>query len=165
MKQSSPTAATSWMPRLRTIARLTSGEWAALLTAAPLVAATRIGLWLLPGRVTIRLVERLGRPSRVAPSPRSPRAATIVWAVEAVGRRIPRATCLTQAIAGKLMLDAAGEQAELCLGVARAEDGALRAHAWLERDGRALLGGAGVQSLVRLPALPQSANVNAPLTR
>lgn len=85
----------------------------------------------------------------------------MIWAVEAVARRIPRATCLTQAIAAKLLLGCIGDHVQLCLGVARTTDGALRAHAWVERDGKAILGGEGIHSLVRLPELPSDANVHS----
>jgi hypothetical protein len=53
-----------------------------------------------------------------------------------------------------------GDDVQFCLGVAHAPDGSLRAHAWLEQDGHALLGGAGVQSLARLPELPRAGNIH-----
>ena len=84
----------------------------------------------------------------------------MIWAVEVVARRIPHATCLTQAIAAKLLLDFLGDHVQLCLGVAHNSGGALRAHAWLERDGLALLGAMGVESLVRLPQLPNVADTH-----
>jgi hypothetical protein len=68
---------------------------------------------------------------------------TIVWAIEAVGRRLGRlSTCLTRALAGELLLDANGAPVTLTIGVRRTEAGALEAHAWLARDDRVLLGGA-----------------------
>ncbi|HKW47212.1 MAG TPA: lasso peptide biosynthesis B2 protein [Gemmatimonadaceae bacterium] len=149
------------MLRLR-ISKLTRAQRTALLVAAPLVAGIRIGLWMLPGSVVLRLVSRLARRPASASSSRITNRAEIVWAVEAIGRRIPGATCLTQAIAAKLLLDLAGDHAQFCLGVAHTPAGSLRAHAWLEQNGRALLGGAGIQSLVRLPELPRSANASPP---
>jgi hypothetical protein len=67
---------------------------------------------------------------------------TIVWAIEAVGRRLGRvSTCLTRALAGELLLDSNGAPVTLTIGVRRTDGGALEAHAWLARNDRVLLGG------------------------
>ena len=59
----------------------------------------------------------------------------------AASRRVPKATCLTQAIALRTLLARDGKESELRIGVAKAEDGRLEAHAWLESDGRIVIGG------------------------
>lgn len=151
----------SSMPRLGRISQLTLAQWSALFLSGLVVAGIRIGLWVLPGRIVLRLVSRLAaRPSSASSSRIT--TADIVWAVDAISRRIPGATCLTQAIAAKLLLDLVGEHVQFCLGVAHTPDGTLRAHAWLEQNGRALLGGTGVGALVRLPDLPRASSVSAP---
>lgn len=67
---------------------------------------------------------------------------TIVWAIEAVGRRLGRvSTCLTRAVAGELLLHSNGAPVTLTIGVRRTGGGALEAHAWLARNDRVLLGG------------------------
>lgn len=159
------TSYTTAMLRFRTIRRLGLRQWGALAVAAPTVVTVRCALWLLPASAIVQFVSRLRRQSGSTASTSITSAPTMIWAIEAVARRIPRATCLTQAIAAKLLLDWLGERVQLCLGVARSPDGAFRAHAWLERDGRALLGGAGIESLVRLPELPSAANIRPLLTR
>jgi hypothetical protein len=153
--------------RVRTLLHLTSDEWIVALAALPVVVTVRVGLWVLSSRTILRLVSRLERwggnvtaRTRIGPPP-----STIIWAVESVSRRIPRATCLTQAIAAKLLLRWSGLDAQLCLGVASSGDGSLRAHAWLEREGRPLLGGAGTRSLVRLPELPDRGSIPTSLIR
>ena len=130
-----------------------------------MVVGVRFALWILPARAIVGFVSRLGRRSGSDASTYLTSTPTMIWAVEAVARRVPHATCLTQAIAAKLLLDWSGEHVQLCLGVAHTTDGAFRAHAWLERDGRALLGGTGIESLVRLPELPIAAHVFPLLTR
>jgi len=150
---------------IRTVFHLSVGEWAFLLIAWPLVAAVRAALWVLPSRVILRGVRRLERRSVLESSHRRTRAGTIVWAVEAASRRVPRATCLTQALAAKLLLRAVGQNAQLRLGVAHNPDGSFRAHAWLEHAGRPILGGTGIQSMVRLPELPDGSHIAASLTR
>jgi len=153
------------MLRFRVIRRLELRQWLALTVAAPMVVGVRLALWILPASAIVGFVSRLGRRSGSDASPHLTSASRMIWAVEAVARRVPYATCLTQAIAAKLLLDSLGEDVQLCLGVAHAASGAFRAHAWLERDGRALLGGAGIESLVRLPELPTAAHIRPLLTR
>ena len=159
-----PTPRTPSVP-LRSFFRLTLREYYVALIALPLVVAVRFALWMLPSHVIVRVVSRVASMRDRELVHRQVSASTIVWAVEAMSRRIPRATCLTQALAAKLLLRVFGLSSQLCLGVARTADGALRAHAWIEREGRPILGGAGIQSMVRLPRLPDGSPVVAPLTR
>jgi hypothetical protein len=60
---------------------------------------------------------------------------------------------LTQALAAHLLLLRNGFDAELCLGVARGPGGNFRAHAWVEQDGRVLIGAKGSQAFTRLADL------------
>jgi Transglutaminase-like superfamily len=117
------------------------------------VLFVRIALWLLPFRLLHRLVARLTRrPAGRAPSTAVP-AERITWAVAAVARRIPRATCLTQALAATLLLAWRGHAATLRLGVAKKEDGSLHAHAWLECGGIIILGEPEEGAFMPLPPL------------
>ncbi|VVM04732.1 hypothetical protein MAMC_00199 [Methylacidimicrobium cyclopophantes] len=59
--------------------------------------------------------------------------------VETAGRRLPWATCLYRAIAGRLLLALFGWPSQLFLGV-RLARGELQAHAWLVSEGRIVLG-------------------------
>lgn len=79
----------------------------------------------------------------------------IVWAVSVVGRRMPRAgNCLTQALGTQVMFGRRGHAATLRIGVARSDDGEFRAHAWLEADGKIVIGGSPtLSSFVPLPPL------------
>lgn len=60
--------------------------------------------------------------------------------VGAVGRRIPGATCLTQALALRYLLEKRGIRSELEIGVGKDVRG-FKAHAWLTVDGRVVHGG------------------------
>jgi hypothetical protein len=64
----------------------------------------------------------------------------VVWAVTLASRYIPRATCLTQAFTAQILLNRAGLENRLCVGVARVPS--FGAHAWVERAGTVLVGGA-----------------------
>jgi hypothetical protein len=65
---------------------------------------------------------------------------------------VPGASCLTQAIAGLLLLRRHGYAARFCVGVARGAAGDVCAHAWLEREGKVVIGGPA-QIFTRLPDL------------
>jgi len=111
------------------------GEWRLLLRAALVVSGFRIGLWILPLR---RLTALAPRSSRSVPRYTPDR---VGWTVRATARRIPRATCLTRALATRWLLAAEGVPSSLHFGARKADDGGLRAHAWLECDGRVIVGG------------------------
>ena len=65
--------------------------------------------------------------------------ARIVWAVAAVGARVPGTRCLVEALAAEIMLRRHGHAATLKLGV-RLDALKLDAHAWVECDGVAVIG-------------------------
>jgi hypothetical protein len=77
----------------------------------------------------------------------------IVWAVGAAGRLVPRTTCLARALAAQALLARRGHASELRLGVAGGAGRVFEAHAWLERDGRVLIGGPVDERYVPLPAV------------
>ena len=76
----------------------------------------------------------------------------VVWAVKTASRFVPKATCLTQALVAQIILARRGCATDLQIGVARSEQGSVEAHAWLESDGRVLIG--GMTDLDRFTALP-----------
>lgn len=77
---------------------------------------------------------------------------SIAWAVTVASHYVPAATCLTQALAARVLLAGRGHSARLCIGVARSESGRLQAHAWVECAGRVVIGGA--EAPVRFTPLP-----------
>lgn len=148
---------------------MSPGERSLLVAACVRVLVVRVALWVLPSRWIIRYVKRLAAPvpplsgsiGLVRLSAQTERKHTrvspgeIVWAVDAAGRRMPDASCLTQAVAALLLLRRHGYEAQFCVGVARGKSGSLDAHAWLERNGRVLIGRSN-QSFVKLPDLARS---------
>jgi len=122
--------------------RRTPREQALVIEAAFLLLAVRLSLGMFAFRT---IAGRLGR--FVSPDlPQVHRAASgpdaaelgplIVRVVPAVARHLPfRATCLPQAIAGRVMLQRRGIASTLSFGVLCTGDSARRtlaAHAWLE---------------------------------
>jgi len=63
----------------------------------------------------------------------------IVWAARVAARRVPGTTCLSSALALQCLLSANAHASELHIGVTR-DNGTFTAHAWVEREGRILIG-------------------------
>ena len=124
------------MRGLKRFIRLSPGKRSLLLQTALVVGAVRIGLWLLPFDSLQRLAQRAGRKSW-KPHP----VQQLIWAVKAAGRRIPRSTCLTQALAAQVLLARSGHDSQIQLGVAKDEQRGFEAHAWLVFAGQVILGG------------------------
>jgi len=140
------------MRKLARLASLPGQERRLLVSALVLVAATRAALPLVPFRRLQALAQRASTPragvgaSRAGPSPER-----VAWAVGVAARYVPDATCLAQALALQRLLSRYGHRAELRIGVAK-EDGDLKAHAWLEREGKILIGAAGASEFTALAA-------------
>jgi len=137
------------MGRLR---KLTPANLPLLASAGVVVVLVRVSLWLVPSRFLLRRVSRMvaGAPLPAEPTPA---VRQIGWAVRAVSRRVPRASCLTQALATQILLARRGYSSHLRIGVARDADTGFAAHAWVEIDGDVLVGGAGSSRYHVLPDL------------
>jgi hypothetical protein len=118
--------------------------------AAAWVVAARLALWTLPYRRTRALADRYARPRHRG---KKPAPALTAWAVEATARRIPTASCLTQALAADVMLRRDGYHPEIHIGVAK-DRASFEAHAWLELDGRPLVGDHELGRYTRLEPPP-----------
>ena len=72
-------------------------------------------------------------------------------AIAGVGIRLPwHASCLEQGLALVMLLAVARVPARLVVGVSR-PDSSMRAHAWVESEGRVILGGAQAEHFRPLP--------------
>ena len=103
-------------------------------------------IFLAHGRMRFTTLRRLVvRPLRRGDTPvkRDPRLADrVVWAVTAASQRAPGwATCLTQALAVQALLARRGYASSLHIGVMHGDQRELKAHAWVEDEGRILIGG------------------------
>jgi len=91
----------------------------------------------------------------------------LVWAGRAAARRTPFATCLSSALALQRLLARHGHDSELHIGVS-SDGGGFAAHAWVERDGRVLIGEEEQHRYTRLmswTARPGDAPAPAPTRR
>lgn len=126
------------MAHCRRLAALPADERLRLLHAALVVATVRLALLALPFRRVRAFVD-----ARQPAPQRSGRVAANqwAWAVGVAARRIPGASCLTQALALQWLLVRAGQSASIHVGVAKDGARGFEAHAWLESGGEILLGG------------------------
>jgi hypothetical protein len=139
------------MSAWRTFAALSGRERALLVAAGVVVAGVRAALILLPSRLIIRYISRLGAHTNER-EPHTVPLSEVIWAVEAVTRRLRGSSCVTESVSALLLLRRHGYAARFCVGVARGPRGDFQAHAWLEREGRTVIG-RRVQQYVRLPDL------------
>jgi hypothetical protein len=142
--------------KLRKFLRLPSVERRLLIKAGFLLMGMRLALWLLAFPSLIRLVERLNhsRSEVLATDPLL--VEKIAWAVQTSARYIPKATCLTQALAAQILLRRRGFQADLHIGVARDSSKQFQAHAWIVSDGKVIIGGAEHENYVPFDSLAMS---------
>ena len=124
------------MRKLRTYGRLSPAERRLAWKSIILVAVVRLALWVLP----FRTVQAICRRSAQSRRGRTAEAQQIASAVQLGGRCVPRATCLVQALAAQVLLGRHGHEAQVHIGVARDAQRGLRAHAWVESQGRILVG-------------------------
>jgi hypothetical protein len=119
------------MTAAATFASLSMRERFLLVETTTTLVAVQLGLRLFS-------IERLRRwAGRKAPVAAS--ADRVVWAVDAVARRLPGCSCLVSALALQRLLSRRGQPSELHVGVAK-QGARLAAHAWLESGGRILIG-------------------------
>ncbi len=129
------------MKRFRKILQLSPSDWHFLGQAWLLFLFVEIGLHLLP----FKSLLKLSRSDRQDKRPSSSRAHTIslprlAWLVTIAGRyHLVCNTCLKEALVLSWLLERRGLSTLLRIGVSR-HAGTLKAHAWLEQDGRVILG-------------------------
>jgi hypothetical protein len=70
---------------------------------------------------------------------------SVPWAVQTVAARLPGSTCLTSALTAEVMLKRRGHDVVVRFGVARPDGqrGTRMFHAWVECDGRPVIGAEG----------------------
>ena len=108
--------------------------------AAALLPLIRLLLLVAPFEAIHRRV-RSARRAPAAPPREDGTVASVVWSVAAAARRIPFATCLSQALAVQFLLARRGIESTLWLGARHTERGAFSAHAWVQCGGRFVIGG------------------------
>ena len=139
------------MRRIRKFLNLSFSKQRLLIKAWILLGLIRLGLELFPFSTLRKFLNRLR--SIMGGFEKEFSEEQLVWSVAVVSRYIPKATCLAQALTAQFLLQQAGHQACLHIGVTEADEGRLKAHAWVESQGRILIGGFDLNKYTHLLAL------------
>ncbi len=136
----------SKIKRLRKFLHLTPTDQRLLVRAVILLRIVRLGLWLLPFQTLHRLLICRTKVARRLRNSEPVSQDGIAWAVAVAGKyALKTPNCLAQALAAHLLLNWASLPARLNLGVARGREGELEGHAWVESDGKVIVGGFGLE--------------------
>jgi|SRR5215208_5446867 len=141
------------MNRLRKFLHLTPSDRRLLFRTVLLLGAIRLGLRLLAFRTLQRIVIQLAQTPTDPQLARRASVDRLVWAVTVASQYVPKATCLTQALAAQILLGRHAYPTQLRVGVARGEEGRLEAHAWLENQGKVIVGGGELSRYTLLPGM------------
>jgi hypothetical protein len=125
---------------MRSFLRQPLSEQRLLLRALLVVVIVRLGLWVLPFKMLREKVESMRTQGNDAAPVSFVQVKKIASAVKRTSRYVPAASCLTQALAAKLLLSRLGVDGILRIGVAKGSEGKFEAHAWLESKGRIIIG-------------------------
>jgi hypothetical protein len=126
------------MDALRKLFKLSHGDRRLLLRALMAVASAWLAVRLLPASV---VVEKVSQDIPLGPGQRPQTTDRIAWAISVASRYIPASKCLVHAIAGRSLLAHYGIPSEIRIGVAKDSKNWLSAHAWVEVEGKTLIGG------------------------
>lgn len=96
--------------------------------------------------------ERLARPRGAAPDDLREVVRRVRYAIRRANVRVWKARCLADAFTAQVLLARRGVTSDLRIGV-RKDGDALDAHAWLELDGRCILGEGELQAFTKLQGL------------
>ena len=142
------------MNKLRKFLALPWREKGLYLNTAFWLLAVKAGLYLLPFERLrgwlARFDEPAGKPAEME------EMRTIIQAIERIGQWLAplRINCLPQALVGHRLLGRKGFDVQLKIGVLKNRGDQLAAHAWLEYQGRVVLGDLrGLEQFAAFPAL------------
>jgi hypothetical protein len=118
--------------------RLSTDDLWLLLRAFVAVSRAWLTVGLLPASAVLRKISAKV-PLLARHQPQT--TGRIAWAVTVAARYIPGSKCLVQAIAGRNLLASYGFPSEIHIGVAKDSKNWLSAHAWVEVEGKTVIGG------------------------
>jgi len=145
--------------RAAKFARLRPAEQWLVVRTFGLVLRVRLALWVLPFRRVREMADRLGGRAVPADAKRYS-AEDLTSFVFVAASYIPQASCLTQALVADALLRRYGYEPVLKIGVSRPPGKAFQAHAWVELDGKVVIGQVNtLEQYTPLPTLgPATAN-------
>ena len=151
------------MRMLAKVRRLGWAERGLLLEAAFWLGLARLGLLAVPfRRIAPLLGIHMAQAAEAVTQQAQTQAQRVGWAVSAIARRTPwESACLAQAMSAKAMLRRRGVASTLYLGLARDEEKALKAHAWL-RCGRDVITGGEISGYTIISSFAEEHGAGMP---
>ena len=140
------------MKRLCKFLNLKPSDRQVLVSTVFLLEAIRLGLWLLPFQTLRRFLASIVQQTAELHETTQVSINKVVWAVTVASRYIPGVKCLARALATQVLLTQRGYVSDLRIGVAKDGQGQVEAHAWVESQGRIVIG--GLADLSRYTPLP-----------
>ncbi|MDJ0797076.1 MAG: lasso peptide biosynthesis B2 protein [Calothrix sp. MO_167.B12] len=141
------------MKRLHKFWSLGSQVRRLLLNAFVLLALVRLGLWLLPFATLQQIITKIRQANPKQEQVQQISIEQIIWAVNVSSYYMPGGVkCLARALTTQVLMSRHGYLPELRIGVAKVEGGQLEAHAWVESQGRVVIG--NLTDLSRFTPLP-----------
>ena len=121
---------------IRSFLKLSFEDKFILIKSFFLLWTIRIMLWIFPFSVIQRILSKF---TVISGETHSIPLEKLTWAVAVMSRYVPKATCLTRALAAQILLAGQNYPSNIKIGVSKAE-GNFEAHAWLESDSKIVLG-------------------------
>ncbi|MDJ0616029.1 MAG: lasso peptide biosynthesis B2 protein [Calothrix sp. MO_192.B10] len=141
------------MKRLHKFWSLGSQVRRLLLNAFVLLTLVRLGLWLLPFAALQQIITKIRQANPEPEQVKQISVEQIIWAVNVSSYYMPGGVkCLARALTTQVLMNRHGYLPELRIGVAKVEGGQLEAHAWVESQGRVVIG--NLTDLSRFTPLP-----------
>lgn len=134
-----------------------------LAEAAIALVAARVMVALVPMGRLVKGLSHADPPQAGPGSAVTGAPSAVAWAVGRATRLLPwTSTCLMRGLAGQWMLARRGIASTLHFGVAKAGEGAMAAHAWLEAEGAIILGGEEAAGFAAIAGLRRGGSGSTP---
>jgi len=127
------------MNPIKRFLKLNTSEKFILIKAFFLLLTARIMLWILPFSVIKKIIKKITVINQENDANSKISIETLTWAIRVMSIYTPKATCLTRAIAGQILLSRYNYSSNIKIGVYKNEE-EFEAHAWLEADDGIILG-------------------------
>jgi hypothetical protein len=139
--------------KLRKASQLSASDWLLVIHAVGWFAVVEFGLRVLKLKTLLAILQSDRRADREGSNRAPAKPERVGYCVELASRLHPlRPTCLKKALVLFAMLARRGVKAQVIVGAAKT-DGKLDAHAWIEHEGRVVLGGPATERYVPLRGL------------
>src|SRR5579871_5632886 len=130
---------TSTPRRIAKFARLSAADKRLFFRIFAMLVRVRVALWARPFQQVREMAEAWGGGA-VEPPEKRLSAFDLTSLITVAACYIPRATCLTQALVAQAILRQHGYSPQFKIGVGRNDAKNFQAHAWIELDGKVVIG-------------------------